>query len=512
MAQIKFNTADLIAGLCNYGEITLGLTYLDRVLAENSLLALFGQGAHGNKDLKFDNFVQDILTPLADEAIDKKIYDKNSRANLETFLLGFVTPAPSAVVSTFDSIASTETVAIATDYLYNLSCNAGYIREKDIAKNIKWTAPGEMGDLVVTINLAKPEKDNKQVALEKSLAQTNYPKCPICIESVGFWGRADGTARQTLRPVPMFLAGEAWYLQFSPYVYYDHHSITFSEKHSPMIVSPKTYERLFDFCEMFPHYFMGSNADLPIVGGSILSHDHYQGGKKVMPMFNRPARRAFQSQRFPDVNISVLDWYNSVIKLESFSRRQLQALAEHIVSAWNSHNDKSCDIISHSGSERHNTVTPIALVEDGIYTLYIILRNNRTDANRPHGIFHPTEDMHNIKKEGIGLIECMGIFILPGRLNAETKAIMDILTGKTPLNFRELSNPEHPLSAHLAMIMQLTNDFGTALSVKEAEGIVVNYINQTCTKILNCTAVFKNNEAGQAGFDKFLSQFGKAMQ
>ncbi len=508
MARPPFSIEKCIADLIVYAKSHLDLDDLDAVYAQNRLLRLFGATEPQAPTGKQRDLQTDLLDPMVRYAVKNKLTDEASALLFETEIMGLVTPAPSYVVSRFDNIAAVESPQKATDYLYDLSVNSNYIRMADIRKNIRWTAPGTMGDITVTINLSKPEKDAKQVALEKAMAATNYPKCALCIENVGFAGNFKRAARQTLRTIPIILGDEEWFFQFSPYVYYDNHCIAFSKEHRPMAVTPKTFTRLLDFCDLFPYYFIGSNADLPIVGGSILSHDHYQGGNKVLPMFRRDARKVFAHPTFPNTQFAILDWYNSVVRLSSFNRAELEKAAAHVLQHWRVYTDQTVGVIART-DEPHNTVTPIATYDKQHgYVIYLILRNNRTDDKHPDGIFHPTADMHNIKKEGIGLIEAMGIFILPGRLAAETEAIVNILTGAAPLDFSALSKEDNPLGKHLGMIAQLTNDCGTSLSPEAAERAVVDYINNTCVKILECTAVFKNTEEGQQAFEKFLKEVG----
>ena len=294
-------------------------------------------------------------------------------------------------------------------------------------------------------------------------------------------------------------------MQFSPYEYFPEHVIAISREHRPMKLTDASFRRMVDFVDLFPEYFIGSNAPLPIVGGSVLAHDHYQGGSKALPVFNRPARKYYLAKDFADCNVSIVDWYNSIVRIEGKNKNQVTALAEKFRSAWDNYTDESVEVIS-STTAQHNTVTPIAyLNNDGEYTVILILRNNRTDEARPHGIFHPTADMHNIKQESIGIIEAMGLFILPGRLAKECTEIKNILTGATPLDFKALSENSNPLSKHLGMIAQLTATYGTSLSEEKAGDVITDYINTTCEKILDCTAVFKSDEKGQEAFDKFIN-------
>jgi len=506
MPRKKFSIATALANLVHYAEKNLNANRFDLIYATNQLLSLFSEPEPGEPDKILPDFQNDIINPIVKYAIGERICKPDEALLFETKLIGLVMPSPSRVIDTFDTIASVDGIRHATDYLNGLSVNCNYIRMTDIDKNIKWTAPGDKGDLTITINLSKPEKDNKQVALEKLLPQTTYPKCKLCVENMGYPGALNYPPRQTLRTIPIFLNDEFWHFQFSPYVYFDNHCIALSNEHRPMAITAQTFTRLLDFVDLFPHYFIGSNADLPIVGGSILAHDHFQGGSKVLPMLNRPAKRLYMSHAFPDVGIAALDWYNSVIRLTSQNRTQLEKIASYILHNWRNYSDEGNGIFAKT-TEHHNTVTPIAAYnEESGYSIYLILRNNRTDDAHPYGIFHPTEDMHNIKKEGIGLIEAMGIFILPGRLFDETRDIVEILTGRTPLSFAELSDENHKLFKHVPMIAQLANDHGLSLSDDAVEEIIVRHINNTCIKILNCTAVFKDTAEGNNAFDTYLKK------
>ncbi|MDR2266719.1 MAG: galactose-1-phosphate uridylyltransferase [Christensenellaceae bacterium] len=406
MAKLEVVISDEIATLCSWAEHNLHLSFIDAIFAQNQLLDLFLQSTPGiARPVENLSLQKDILDPMLAYARKHKLSTKEDTILFETRVMGLVTPAQSTVLATFDAKAATDGIEEAEDYLNSLAVNSNYIRRVDIAKNVKWQVLNARGDLVITINLSKPEKTNKQVLQEFTKTEVNYPRCALCLENLGFAGDQMRAARQTLRVIPISLCGEEWFFQFSPYVYFDHHSIVFSKEHVPMKITPDTFVRQFDFLELFPNYFIGSNADLPIVGGSILSHDHFQCGKKVLPMFSRAARGAYRHQDFNDVAVYVLDWYNSVVVLKSKNRQSIEKLAAIILSEWRNYSDPQSNILAWTDGKPHNTVTPIATLDDnGIYSLYMILRNNRTDEKHPYGIFHPTEDMHNIKMEGIGLI------------------------------------------------------------------------------------------------------------
>ena len=497
-----------VSNLVDYAVNNLSLDEADVVFATNTLLDMLRLTEPSDAPVgKYDFYTS--LTALSDHAIRKGICEESDRALFETRIMGALTPAPSKVIETFDNIAARDGSMKAAEWLEALSERSAYIRRPDIDRNVQWEYDNPRGKIVITINLAKPEKTPEEVKRAKE-AKTGYPKCLLCAENVGFCGNAAHPARQTLRTIPFELDGEDWFMQFSPYVYFEQHMIAVSREHRPMNVNAATFRRMLDFVDLFPGYFIGSNAALPIVGGSILAHDHYQGGKKVLPIFSAGARKRYLMKDFPDVNVSIAEWYNSVVRLESKNRAMLLDAAEKFRSAWENYSDEGADIICRTAnadgsSTPHNAVTPTACFnDDGEYQINLILRNNRTDEKHPYGIFHPAEELHNIKQEAIGIIEVQGLFILPGRLQRESEQIKDILTGKTPLDFKAIAEDGHPLNKHLGMIAQLVADGGTEMSEEQAENAITDYINSACEKILDTTAVFKNTEDGQARFDKFI--------
>ncbi|MDD4839382.1 MAG: UDP-glucose--hexose-1-phosphate uridylyltransferase [Clostridia bacterium] len=511
--SIALAAACNIEELLDYAKNKLSLESDDVCYVRNALLALLKLPAPSEEKVESYTF-QQSLDALVEYAINKGITTQKESLLFETQIMGLLMPMPSRVIETFDSIASYDGVKAATKWFNELNIASNYIRKYDIDKNIKWEYDGSRGKIGITINLAKPEKDPKDVARAK-LAATGYPKCMLCAENVGFFGNAGHPARQTIRIIPLSLNNEQWFLQYSPYVYFDQHLIVVNQEHKPMNLTPDSFVRMLDFVELFPHYFIGSNAPLPIVGGSILAHDHYQGGSKVLPMFASRGRSFFNMHGFPEVNVSIPNWYNSVVRLSSRDRNQILGAVEKLRGLWDVYSDESVNIIAYTLDEdgkrtQHNTVTPICRMnDDNEYCFDLVLRNNRTDEAHPYGIFHPTEDMHNIKKEAIGIIEVMGLFILPGRLSNECQQIKSILTGKTDLNFQELASDDNPLQKHLSIIAQLVTDHGTKLRDEDAGNILTTYINETCEKILDCTAVFKNDELGQLAFDNFMQEVCK---
>ena len=491
--------------LVRYAEDNLSLDPQDRIYVTNALLDLFGQTAPSAECPPYSDFQSDIADVLVQYAVESGITDENSRILFETRMFGLVSPLPSFVIKKFEGLKAEKGAKAATDWLFALSKANDYVREVDIAKNIKWEHRGRFGKIGITINLSKPEKDPKQIALAKLQPKSGYPACMLCETNVGFAGNLNHPARQTLRTVPIVLNGEPWWLQFSPYQYYEEHAIAFSDEHRPMSVTPDSFARLLDFVDLFPHYFMGSNAALPIVGGSILTHDHYQGGLKVLPMMNVGNRREYSSADFPDVAFAVADWYNSVVRLSSRNKKAVHAAASFVLRAWNGWTDESVGVICKT-TEQHNAITPIVRKEGDEYVVDMILRNNRTDESHPYGIFHPEERLHNIKKEGIGIIEVMGLFILPGRLKKELAEVEKYLAGTVAYDENALRDEASPMHKHSGMIRTLIGKYGNALPADKAHDAVTAYVNDACEQILECTAVFKNTPQGQAAFDRFMSE------
>ena len=492
-----------IKRLISYGKNHLELESYDSIFVENALLDMFSVTEPYTDDLG-DFEIYQVLGELFDVAVKRKMYIAEDKLLFEGKIMGLLMPRPNTVIERFDCIATRQGTMEASKWLQQLEESATYLRRPDLDKNIKWEHENtDRGNIVITINLAKPEKTKEEVERAKN-AKTGYPKCVLCSENVGFYGNAGQPARQHIRVIPIELDEEDWFVQFSPYEYFAEHIIAISKDHRPMNLTKESFKRMADFVDLFPHYFIGSNAPLPIVGGSVLAHDHYQGGKKELPIFTRPARKHYLAKGYPDCNVSIVDWYNSVVRIEGKYKHKVVELAEKFRSAWDNYNDEEVDIIS-STTAQHNTVTPFVHINrDGHYSVNLILRNNRTDESRPHGIFHPTKDMHHIKQESIGIIEAMGLFILPGRLEKECTEIKDLLTGKTPLDFKALTDTSHPLNKHLDMIAQMCATYGTSLTDEKAGDIITDYINTTCEKILDCTAVFKNDEKGQEHFDRFI--------
>ncbi|XEC93601.1 UDP-glucose--hexose-1-phosphate uridylyltransferase [Paenibacillus tarimensis] len=491
---------------------------LDVCFARNALLDLFRFTEPLESGLPGEAPVNPLeaLEALLDYGAEIGLIPDNTttwRDLLDARIMGLIMPRPSEAAERFHRTARTEGMQSATDAFYKLNIDSNYIRMDRIRKNVVWQHETEYGNLDMTINLSKPEKDPKEIALLKTMPQGRYPKCLLCADNVGYAGRADHPARQNLRVLPLKLRNEPWYFQYSPYVYYNEHSIVFAGRHTPMKISGATFERLLDFVEQFPHYFIGSNADLPIVGGSILNHDHFQAGRHTFAMETASREVSFTSPSLSGVTFSIVKWPMSVIRLDSTSKEQLLAAAELVFDAWRGYSDPEAGILASSqtrdGAVPHNTVTPIARLRDnGTYELDLVLRNNRTSEEHPDGIFHPHRHLHHIKKENIGLIEVMGLAVLPGRLKSELEQIARILTGETKADAADFRDEGNPLRSHAAWIEELTARFGTAMASEEAESVLKDEVGKKFQNVLENAGVYKRTEDGQAAFRRFLTAIG----
>ena len=423
---------------------------------------------------------------------------QDARDQFDTELMNCLMPRPSEVVKKFYDLYREDKQA-ATDYYYGLSRSSNYIRVDRIEKDRMWTAPTPYGDLVITINLSKPEKDPKAIAAAKNAPQSGYPKCALCRENEGYLGSANQAARGNHRLIPLELGGEPWFLQYSPYVYYNEHCIVLSHEHRPMKVSRQSISRLLEFVTFLPHYFVGSNADLPIVGGSILTHDHFQGGRYEFPMAKAPIREKVCFPGFEDVEAGIVHWPMSVIRLRGKEAQRLVDLADKILTAWREYSDESAEILAYTEGTPHNTITPIARRRGEDYELDLVLRNNRTTPEHPLGLFHPHAEYHHIKKENIGLIEVMGLAILPPRLLTETGLLEQAL--KDPAQAQEImARPE--MEKHQAWYEELkaagAGEGDTQRAIQESIGVIFG-------KILGNAGVYKDTEEGREAFRRFCS-------
>lgn len=461
--------------------------------------------------------VTELLEPLLDYAVEAGILEDNNttlRDLLDARIMGVLMPRPSELIHRFWATARREGIEQATTDFYRLSIDSNYIRMDRIRKNLYWLAPTEFGSLEITVNLSKPEKDPKEIAMLKNAKQSHYPKCLLCVENVGYAGRLNHPARQNLRVIPLELTGDPWCFQYSPYVYYNEHSIIFDREHRPMKMSRQTFERLLDFVEQFPHYFIGSNADLPIVGGSILSHDHFQGGRHRFPMEMAPVEERFTHPAYGGVKFGVVKWPMSVLRISSYDRALLLELAGTILDAWRSYSDPDCEIAAFSEAPDgmqvpHNTITPIARINGaGEYELDLVLRNNRTSEAHPDGIFHPHQELHHIKKENIGLIEVMGLAVLPGRLKDELEQAAALFTGEAGLDARITEDESHPLHKHAPWLAGLLAKYGQGLSRGQAEHMLREEVGRKFEAVLGDAGVYKYDEKGREGFRRFIRHLG----
>ncbi len=483
---------------------------IDRPYALNRLLEIMGMDAPEEIEYVPEAIPETAtryLEPLCAIACERGlIEDSGERRDLfSAKLMGALTPSPAEVRARFEQLYRTEGPTAATEDFYALCRSVDYIRVDRVAKNVRFFEDTPCGRLEITINLSKPEKDPRDIAAQRSARQTGYPKCMLCVENPGYAGRIGFPARQNHRMIPLTLNHGPWYLQYSPYLYYSEHCIVLNAKHTPMRICRETFERLCDFVTQFPHYMLGSNADLPIVGGSILSHDHFQGGNYRFPMDDAPVRIALNA---PDaaVKAHVADWPMSCIVLESADRAAIVEQSDRILNAWRAYSDPSCDILAETDGTPHNTVTPILRMQDGKFRMELVLRNNRTSAEHPLGIFHPHADLHHIKKENIGLIEVMGLFILPGRLLSELSALEDYLTGKHPMSDRP--DVDSPLHKHFEWLQSIAAQTGTNLAPEEASAAIRKALGVKCARVLSDAGVYKNTPEGNAGVLRFLNTVG----
>ncbi len=442
----------------------------------------------------------EILENILDWSFENGLFENNTAVYRDLFdskIMNAFVPRPSQVILEFEKRYK-EGPNKATDWYYKFSQDTNYIRMNRIKKNREWKSETPFGTLDITINLSKPEKDPKAIAEAKNLPQSGYPKCLLCRENEGYSGRLNHPGRHSHRIIPVNLANEAWFLQYSPYVYFNEHSIILKGAHDPMKIGRDTFVRLTDFVEQFPHYFIGSNADLPIVGGSILSHDHFQGGNYTFAMENASVSRVYKLKEYPDVEVATLNWPMSVIRLRHPSKSILVNLSEQILDSWREYSDESVGIRAHSSSENHNTVTPIARYKRGSFEVDLVLRNNRTSEEHPLGIFHPHGDVHHIKKENIGLIEVMGLAVLPARLETELTELANHWVNHD-------QGDTEAIQLHLEWLSELKLKYNPKSS-EEARGILEVETGKKFLKVLEYAGVFKTDKQGQNAFARFIDQ------
>lgn len=502
MNDIKINIEKLLA----YGLFNNLFDDLDYFFVRNQVLELLkiDDVYEGKVDFDKNQHIEQILQPIVEYAIDQKIiqqYSQNSRDSFTAKIMGLLIGRPSEIIAKFNNIKQTQGIKAATDWYYDFSQKTNYIQTARIAKNISWKSTTKKAEVEITINLSKPEKDPKDIAAALNQKASTYPKCILCVENEGFKGNLNLPARHNHRIIPIELEGETWYFQYSPYVYFNEHSILLSKEHRPMKIDKVTFKRLLKFVEQFPHYFIGSNADLPIVGGSILSHDHFQAGRYQFPMSKATFIRKFGSPKFTNVEVQIVQWQMSTIRLISENIDSIVELADNILQKWKNYTNTALDILAFTDNKSHNTITPIARFRNNKYELDLVLRNNRTTEQYPDGIFHPHVHLHHIKKENIGLIEVMGLAILPGRLLEEIQIIEKYLF--EPISTKKLVEQFPQLQKHSNWIEHLRFKFDKNPPSDLMEELK-NQIAEKFTEVLENCGVFKQDELSQLKFFEFI--------
>jgi UDPglucose--hexose-1-phosphate uridylyltransferase len=487
-----------IAGLIQKAlEIEL-IEPADRIYVRNQVMSLIGLEAFPEEKIQpvndtIPNLVEKLTAYAVEQGVIENIFDE--KEILAANIMNCFVPMPSIVNKSFN-MKYQESPKAATDYFYNLSKNNNYIQLNRIAKNISYKVDTAYGLMDITINLSKPEKDPEQIKRERAMKQTGtYPKCLLCIENEGYEGRTGYPARANHRIINIPLEGENWHLQYSPYVYYNEHSILLSEEHRAMKIDKASFQRLLSFTEKFPHYFIGSNADLPIVGGSILSHDHYQGGNYEFAMTRAEDAFSFPLKAYPEIKATIVKWPMSVIRLRGADRKAIARAADHILQTWKGYSDEVADVFAFTGDTPHNTITPIARKRDGLFELDLVLRNNRTSEVHPLGIFHPHADVHHIKKENIGLIEVMGLAVLPPRLKEELAEIQEYLIG----------NSNNVEMYHQQWAEEIKAEYGEIADREQAESILQAELGKKFVRCLEDAGVLKEQEA----FKRFIDTLNK---
>ena len=487
-----------ITQLVNYATARGLIAAEDRAWAINALLAKLGLAEY-TEEAAEPAPLEEILADINDYAAEVGLIEENSvgyRDLFDTAVMATLTPRPSEVIRRFGELYEKDPAA-ATDYFYNLCLSSDYIRTYRVVKDMKWTAESDYGEIDITVNLSKPEKDPKAIAAAKLLPQSGYPKCLLCHENEGYAGNLRHPARGNLRQIPFKMAGADWYLQYSPYVYYNEHCIALSGEHTPMKIDRSSFAKLLGFVEQFPHYFIGSNADLPIVGGSILAHDHMQGGRYTFARARAPFERMLSFAGYADIEAGIVRWPMSVIRLRGTDKERLVALADKILVAWRGYTDEAAFVYAETDGEPHNTITPIARMREGVFELDLVLRNNITTEEHPLGVYHPHAEYHNIKKENIGLIEVMGLAVLPARLKAEIEEMAAaILAGR---DFAESESIEK----HKAWFAAFRDRY--TFTAENVRDILKKEIGITFTHVLEDAGVYKCTAEGREAFLRFVA-------
>ena len=487
-----------VAALVQYAVDKGLIEECDRTWAENRVLGALGISAYDRPKTVPAMELEEILKTLLDDAEARGVISGGvtERDLLDTELMGRLTPRPSQVIAQFrEKLADSPKAA--TDWFYGFCQDTDYIRRYRIARDVKWVTPTAYGDLDITINLSKPEKDPKAIAAARTAAQSGYPKCQLCRENEGYAGRMNHPARQNHRIIPITIDGQDWFFQYSPYVYYNEHCIVFNGRHVPMKIDRSAFRKLLDFVVQFPHYFVGSNADLPIVGGSILSHDHFQGGHYTFAMERAEIEKAVSFPGFEDVTAGIVKWPMSVIRLRCADDGRLVDLAEKILTAWRAYSDPAAGIYAETDGEPHNTITPIARRRGDQYELDLVLRNNLTTEEFPLGVFHPHQELHHIKKENIGLIEVMGLAVLPSRLKSELAQLADVLVQGGDLRADEA------IAKHADWAEELKKRY--TFTADNVMDILHTEVGRVFARVLEDAGVYKCTSEGRLAFERFIN-------
>lgn len=489
---------EAIKKLVTYGMETGLISEEEKIYSTNLILDVLKLDDYEEPEENYEKVeLEPVLKELLDYAVEKGLIEDSVvyRDLFDTRLMNCLVPRPSQVIKTFKEkyAASPEE---ATNYYYKLSRDSDYIRRYRVCKDMKWVTKTEYGDIDITINLSKPEKDPKAIAAAKLAKQSGYPKCQLCRENEGYAGRTNHPARENHRIIPITINGGQWGFQYSPYVYYNEHCIVFNGQHVPMKVERATFVKLFDFIKLFPHYFIGSNADLPIVGGSILSHDHFQGGNYEFAMAKAPVEREFTVKGYEDVKAGIVKWPLSVIRLSCTDEKRIIDLADHILKAWRGYTDEEAYVFAETDGEPHNTITPISRKRGDMYELDLALRNNITTPECPFGLYHPHNELHHIKKENIGLIEVMGLAVLPSRLKEEMEILSDYIVDGKDIRSNE------KIEKHADWVDEFRPKY-PVISAENVDAVLKEEIGIVFKKVLEDAGVFKRDVKGQAAFDRF---------
>lgn len=493
-----------IKQLVEYGIAHELITEYDRIYVTNRILEVLKKDDYTEpgevEKIETPEVLEEVLKGILDYAVEKGLIEEDSvvlRDLFDTKVMSTMVPMPGDVVKKFREKYAVSPKE-ATDFYYAFSRATDYIRTYRVKKDIKWVKNTEYGDIDITINLSKPEKDPKMIALAKTMGGSSYPKCQLCMENEGYAGRINHPARQNHRIIPIEINGNKWGFQYSPYVYYNEHCIVFNSKHIPMKIEHGTFCKLFDFVKQFPHYIVGSNADLPIVGGSILSHDHFQGGSYEFAMAKAPVEREFTIKGFEDIQAGIVKWPMSVIRLSGEDTERIIALADVILNAWRGYTDEAAFIFAETDGEPHNTITPIARKRGDKYELDLVLRNNITTTEHPLGVYHPHAELHHIKKENIGLIEVMGLAVLPARLKGEMETLADAM-----VNGKDIRADE-TIEKHADWVEEFLPKYDKVTKENVME-ILHKEIGLVFSKVLEHAGVYKRTEEGQKAFDRFIA-------